>query len=482
MSQLAALLREYFERSPYKTVTDLTLAAQVYSPMSKSYVAHIMRGVRQNPAYDKLMAIAYALNLDQQATNRLLEAAGLPVAPAPNPQIERVVEALQELAQTPGASAESMGLLTDGILLMVNGFKAGFGALPSAGPNVSDSSAALRSLPHKSLSPEEGAIDDMLGEILARGESHPLDILFQSLTDSIQGDRWEVKRRVAEALPKLVQLEPGATLRLAVLLREDYHPDYRADIRRRVIEAVPALYDPRPQEALQLLASRERDEVYMAIATVEVLHDLENAGKITAAVSEQYFQALQGGEPLHQAVVDYLRELLQQVQQAPETALTSMNANRSHPERLYRICIQRTAPRLLNSHPDEVIELMFYFLRQLEDGQPAEHQNLRRPVSKALPDLINLHAEKRPDLEEKIGRLLKTLGRDPDIHVRRALSDILDRLVTVDAELTLALLDVLIEDQDPYIRQRAWRTLLQLSDLYPEQATEYYARLLIPTA
>ena len=73
MSQLAALLKEYFERSSYQTVTDLTQAAQSYSPMSKSYVAHILRGVRQNPAYDKLMAIARALNLDVADTNRLFD-------------------------------------------------------------------------------------------------------------------------------------------------------------------------------------------------------------------------------------------------------------------------------------------------------------------------------------------------------------------------------------------------------------------------
>jgi len=42
----------------------------------------------------------------------------------------------------------------------------------------------------------------------------------------------------------------------------------------------------------------------------------------------------------------------------------------------------------------------------------------------------------------------------------------------------VAVLDDLIEDQDPYVRQRAWRTLLQLADLYPEQATRYYERLL----
>jgi len=61
-----------------------------------------------------------------------------------------------------------------------------------------------------------------------------------------------------------------------------------------------------------------------------------------------------------------------------------MNANRAHPERIFRICILRVAPRLLKSQPEATLDLIAYFLRQNEAGTPAEHQNLRRPVSKAL--------------------------------------------------------------------------------------------------
>jgi hypothetical protein len=479
MSQLAALLKEYFERSPYKTVTDLTEAAQAYAPMSKSYVAHILRGDRQNPAYDKLMAIAYALKLDQPSTNRLLEAAGLPVAPPANPQVERLVEALQGLAQTPGVSPASVRLLVDGLLLMVEAFKAGLGHLPPAGVAAPPQSLTLRSLPAARLTPEEGLIDDLLGEILSRGETHPLDALFQSLEEAARGEQWEVKRRAAEALPRLVQLQPEATLRLAALLRQDYHPDYRADIRRRVVEAAPLLYPHRPQEALQLLASREQDEIYMAMAAVEVLHDMESSGLINAEIAEQYFQALEvDGQPARQQpVIQFLHQLLSEAQTDPDLALATMNANRAHPERIFRICIQRTAPRLLARRPDEALALIFYFLRRDEAGRPAEHQNLRRPVSRALPDILELLAA-APERQAQLGRLLQLLAQDPDIHVRRALGDALDRLAVLNGEAAVAVLDDLIEDQDPYVRQRAWRSLLQLADLYPEQAARYYERLL----
>jgi hypothetical protein len=267
------------------------------------------------------------------------------------------------------------------------------------------------------------------------------------------------------------------------VLRQDYHLDYRADIRRRVVEAVPVLYRHRPEAALALLASRERDEVYVAMATVEALHDLRRAGLVTSEVAEQYVQALRLEEPGQQEAIDFLHELLQDTLTAPDAALAKMHENRGHPERIFRICIVRTAPRLLAHRPEPALDLLAYFLRRDEAGQPTEHQNLRRPVSKALPDVLALlPAASVPDasqtIMEKIGRMLEALAHDSDIHVRRALGDALDRLVRVSAEQGVVVLDILIDDKDPYVRQRAWHTLLQLSELEPERATQFYERLL----
>jgi hypothetical protein len=210
---------------------------------------------------------------------------------------------------------------------------------------------------------------------------------------------------------------------------------------------------------------------------------LESQGLISAGTAPPYFAALRLEDPVQQEAIAYLRQLLQEARTHPEAALASMNANRAHPERVFRICILRVAPRLLKSQPEPTLELIAYFLRQNEEGAPAEHQNLRRPVSKALPELLNLlqdQAQKAPALSEKIGAILQALAQDPDIHVRRALGDALDRLAGLNGDLAVAILDRLIQDQDPYVRQRAWRTLLQLADLYPDRANQYYARLLTP--
>jgi hypothetical protein len=139
----------------------------------------------------------------------------------------------------------------------------------------------------------------------------------------------------------------------------------------------------------------------------------------------------------------------------------------------------RVTPRLLARRPDQALDLLLYFLRRDEAGQPAEHQNLRRPVSKALPDVLALLVPAQPQAQRrKIEQMLQLLAGDADIHVRRALGDALDRLVEADVELGLGALDILIEDRDPYVRQRAWRAALRLTDLYPGQAANYYAQLL----
>lgn len=494
MSRLAALLRQYYERSSYKSIEALAEAARAHAPLSKSYLNLMLLGERQNPGYEKVIAIARALALDQTDTNLLLEAAGYLVTPlreqdsSADPYVQRLTEAFARLAGAPGISDETLRVATETVTQVLEGYRAAHVAAARAGSPAQagappgeqprPAGPALRPLPLAELSPEEGMIDDLLGEILSRGEGHPLGVLFNSLEEAARQDRWEIKRRITEALPRLVQLQPDAALSLAELLRGDYHPDYRADIRRRVVEAVPVLARYRPDAALPLLAYRRQDEIYTAMATVEVLHDLERSGQISAAVATPYFAALRLEDPVHQEAILFLRQLLAEAGQDPAVALATMQANRAHSERVFRICILRVVPRLLKSRPDQSLDLLAYFLRQNEDGLPAEHQNLRRPVSRALPEILELLPEAAPDRQEKVANILQALARDPDIHVRRALGDALERLAGLSAEMIVPVLDVLIQDGDPYVRQRAWRALLQLADLYPEQANGYYARLL----
>src|SRR5258708_23685972 len=93
-----------------------------------------------------------------------------------------------------------------------------------------------------------------------------------------EGTPWEIRRRSAEALPSLWSLDIAGTQRLMEELRTG--PDERRgpDIRRSVIEALPALFAAAPQSlptVLRLLQPRPDDDIYVALATVEVCGDIQ---------------------------------------------------------------------------------------------------------------------------------------------------------------------------------------------------------------
>jgi hypothetical protein len=82
-----------------------------------------------NPAYDKLMAVAQALELGPEETNRLLEAAGFAALPAGepttlvNPYLQRLTDAFSQLVQTPGISPESVRLAVQTATLVLDGYR-----------------------------------------------------------------------------------------------------------------------------------------------------------------------------------------------------------------------------------------------------------------------------------------------------------------------------------------------------------------------
>ncbi|MEM7032020.1 MAG: hypothetical protein AAF629_20875 [Chloroflexota bacterium] len=486
MSQLGTRLREFYKQSRYRSMAALTEAAQGYTEISESYIKQLMRGVRQRPSYDKLFGIIQALDLSREQADELLLLAGFPPSQTSDndqitPQIQRMIDALVRLRQMPGLPAQSFEAVADGFIQMVEGVRFAFEADETTISDQADVKSslqpALHRLPASNLPIEESVLDDLLGDLFSRSDDDPISNLFVTLKQVVGEDRWESKRRVTEALPQLVQMQPEATFELAYALRDDYHPDYRADIRRRVVEAVPSFYAANPEMALALLAFRERDEVYIAMATLEVLHDLEVAQQLTAEKAQQHLAAIHVDDDTQQAVIDDLKILLLEVRQNPTAALHRLQHMQTVDDRLVKIVVQRTAPRLFESFPIEALHLMFAALRKNEDGFPIEHQNVRRPVSKALPQIYTLWADAEPALADQITEILRALAQDPDIHVRRALGDSLNRLILFDSDLAVDTMELLIQDKDPYVCQRALSAFFKLADRYPEKAQTYSARL-----
>lgn len=130
------------------------------------------------------------------------------------------------------------------------------------------------------------ALDTMLSNLIAgrleREHRDSFDVLFGSLSRVLDGDDWEMRRRIAEALPALGVLEPERTLGLFRTLRADWDESrWKDDLRRRAVEALVlqagsaaepliVVYGDQPDQSLsELIAVREDDRVFTAMACVE---------------------------------------------------------------------------------------------------------------------------------------------------------------------------------------------------------------------
>src|SRR5258708_37869413 len=171
-------------------------------------------------------------------------------------------------------------------------------------------------LPQPSPAVEDmlSAIDRLTGDILA-GEvaagTYQPQLIVQMFDVLREGAPWEIRRRIAEALPGICKLDVPGAEHLMEQLRLDLDEVRGADIRRRVIEALPALFQVSPLSLLtviRLLRRQQDDDIYVALATVEVCDDIQ--AKIKQLLEEPFTKSTHH-EPSEQ---ETLTTILQQGQ------------------------------------------------------------------------------------------------------------------------------------------------------------------------
>jgi 3-methyladenine DNA glycosylase AlkC len=81
--------------------------------------------------------------------------------------------------------------------------------------------------------------------------------------------------------------------------------------------------------------------------------------------------------------------------------------------------------------------------------------------------------------DEQALSLLRALAADEDIHVRRALCDVLPDVVARSSEVALDLIeDHLLQDRDRFVHERTWMALRNLMGAGSERAEELCAQLI----
>ena len=149
--------------------------------------------------------------------------------------------------------------------------------------------------------------------------------------------------------------------------------------------------------------------------------------------------------------------------------------HRADEERLVRICLARSLEHLLSMRPAETLQWMRFFYRATA-GKPAEHQNVRRAVTRALPGLVALLGG---PYDEPALHLLRAMAADADVHIRRALCDTQPRIAERSRETALNLIeDHLLQDRDQFVSERTWSTLRRLMGQGVERAEDLCARLI----
>jgi len=415
--------------------------------LSDSTISLIERGQRGFPrTREWLTALADAMGLNVSEKQALFDAAGVPIVspleavgdpvalqlavqmPIIRARRKSAYQVFQALLEAPyHFSPEQLTLLEQAILAMLR-------------PTIAQSLIVL---------------DEILGDVMARsGEYDVQDLL--NLLEMPLDQTWEIKRRITAALPELAAIEPERTLALAYRLRDDPGDSlWRTDIRRRVIEATPALY-PYDPGVLDFLRWREGDEVYAAMAILEVGIRLDPAGQ------SAHLDELLGHFPGEQEALRFLADLLSELER-PQQAMARIAATRQA-ENLIKVSAARALPDLLPHYPQEVMDMMLFFLRRPE-GIPLEHQNVRRAAARsALASLWERQDEAQPR------QIFRLIAQEPDLHTRRALSDYLPRLVGRWPDMARELAETLVANsQDPYLHNRALKVRLRLARMTRER-------------
>ena len=477
MSTFGMLLKMYRERAG---LSQNELANR--AGMSASAISRVESGERGSPRKrTQVLALAKVMDLNQEESDTLLSAAGFAPSIAPelavHPRDEtlyRIAQELTALRTDPQIGTAQVRFVEEAMLLILRGARA---ALPEANLAVLPSGAPTA----RTLGDEERYLDDLLGDfITGPAGAGPTGVVpdavgampWAVLGAVARSRRWELKRRLAEALPALLGIDPARTVPLMSILRDDPpDPDWRTDIRRRAIEAAPALWAVQPEAAPPLLHWREGDEVYAALATLDVLAAIGDE----PLTNEVRADVLPHIDSKHQRAVGLYARLLDNSAADAGAALQEIEQHQGDEERLVRICLARSLGRLLPSRPAETLQWMRTFMGQ-EEAKPVEHQNVRRAVTRALPGLIALLGG---PYDEPALRLLRAMAADEDVHVRRALCDALPGMADRSCETALDLIeDHLLQDRDQFVRERTWNTLRRLMGQGVERAEDLCARLI----
>jgi 3-methyladenine DNA glycosylase AlkC len=308
------------------------------------------------------------------------------------------------------------------------------------------------------LEKDEAKIDELLGILIAgkwkKLKIDPIEEFFNCLKKiSIKSD-FEMRRRVAEALPALYKIDLEKSKEIVEILRKDWDNRWKSDNRRRTVESLSYILKEDKEFVKENLQIIDGDEIFTIIAVVEVL-DMWRA-KINKKEAENLFENLMkeirmrkyGNDEI--TTISELWNLLHLIRSNPFQAIDKFEKLKDTSNIYIQICIVRNLKYLCKKFPERILNLMEYFI------QKDKHKNVRRPIAKedSVECLLSLLHDKR--FSRKVKEIIWKLINDEDDIIRLATFDKIEKIIDIDDTFGKKILEHIIgRNHHPKLVERA---------------------------
>lgn len=330
------------------------------------------------------------------------------------------------------------------------------------------------------LEKDEAKIDELLGILIAgkweKLKLDPIEEFFGSLEGLCLKGSFEMRRRIAEALPALFKLDLEKSKELAGILRHDWDAAiWKSDNRRRAIEAMSYIVKKEKKFVRDNLHLVDKDEIYTIIAIVELIDawrekvNREEGERLFADVEKEMREKGYSDDEVY--AVSELWNLLRLTHSDTNAAARRFEELKDTPNVYLQICIARNlrrlckgfprcrARRLCNGSPSRILDLMAFFI------QEDKNKNVRRPIAKeeSLECLAILLRYK--SYSEKAKEIIWALINDKDDIIRLSAFDKIESILEIDPTFGMRILQhVIASDHHPELVERAMNLRRRLSE------------------
>ncbi len=304
---------------------------------------------------------------------------------------------------------------------------------------------------------DQGIIDDILGKMISHKVTsfikvEPISVFFSALKRICITGEYRQRRRIAEALPVLIEIDFKKTEELMNILRSDIDTKWRTDIRRRTIEGLPQLLNRDPLIVKKFLEIQEDDEIYTLIAIVEIIHLLKKDEEGPILLNKVKAFAMKNYGKKETDSLDFLVTLLDLIDKNLQDVIEEMEQSKNSNNLFIQICVARHIPSIANNFPRKFLEFSKYFIQGTQD------KNVRRPIAKENCISRLLKLLKNPKYNIEVKDVIWSLLKDDDEIIRITTFDKIDEIFDIDRDFAKKIDEYLINNEkNEELKERALR-------------------------